>query len=657
MQLFKNQIAAKFISIIVLSANCLLGQSDNLPENIEKENILRFGYSNSNGIMDQNYKTTRFLAIDNLYNLNKWTSSKTIYELNHLPVNITTLNFNSIDLLPIEYHNNYRVNNNESDYRFGNDQTIFIDTKPIQEKFTILFNGYLGSQTGDPLTNIFVDTTNTLQNINKIPLSGTLSISNRNEKIGYRVTGGYYGSFSTGGENDIIIASINHYYFGKLNKQILFSGETFYNFDGGEVLDLRMQFMSYYGWDISPFTTSFIHFENLFHRVQLSLKNLFENLSISFKKDGALGEINEGEGILPSQFEQSEYSLYGRWNSVVNSSSALQIKGDINYYKWNNIFNDDEDGTTQNYFLQENEFLNYLLSGTYSSNITNSVSGLLNIQFQVQNSYEMLSARIEFKKLLREDISIKLALSSHSNAPNVSELYGSYKRSASVSESQDKRMFSIKGNSQLAYMRSNKISIELAHHSQNDQLQITLQPFAESIQNSVEQKTLNSVRLSSTGEILRDAHYTNVDRDLICGTYFFINTRVTGQLYFTMETQGLLKGDSEFLPTLKNNLQLNFQSLKTGTISASWYYRSKTHWEEYSVQSANDYYNNSGFDGLLPEASIVNLFYKLTLKPFYVFKSLQLKIVFENIFNATQKYIPIGNSINRAFIFEVVGEI
>lgn len=656
MQLFKNQITFKFISILVLSANCLVGQSDILPENIEKENILRFGYSNSNGIMNQNYKTSRFLAIDNLYNLNKWTSSKTIYQLNNVPVNITTLNFNSIDLLPIEYHNNYRVNNSESDFRFINDQTIFIDTKPIQKKFTILFNGYFGSQTGDPLTNIFVDTNTTLQNVNKIPLSGTLSISNRNEKIGYRVTGGYYGSFSTGGENDIIIASINHYYFGKLNKQILFSGETFYNFEGGEVLDLKMQFMSYYGWDISPFTTSFIHFENFFHRVQLSFKNLFKNLSVSFKKDGALGEINEGEGILPSQFEQSEYSLYGRWNSAVNSSSALQIKGDINYYKWENIFND-KDSNRQNYFLQENDFVNYLLSGTYSSNITNSVSGLFNVQFQAQNSYEMLSARIELKKLLRDNLSIKLALSSHSNAPNVSELYGSYLRSALISESQDNRMFSIKGNSQLTYMRSNKISFEFAHHSQNNLLRIAVQPFAESIQNSIEQNTLNSVRLSSTGEILRDAHYTNVNRDIIYGTYFFINTKITEQLYFTLETQGLLKGESKFLPTLKNNLQLNFQSPKTGTISASWYYRSKTYWEEYRVPGVNDYYSNSGFDGVLPEASVVNLFYKFTLKPFYVFKSLQLKIIFENIFNATQKYIPIGNSINRAFIFEVVGEI
>ncbi len=206
-------------------------------------------------------------------------------------------------------------------------------------------------------------------------------------------------------------------------------------------------------------------------------------------------------------------------------------------------------------------------------------------------------------------------------------------------------------------MRSNKITIEFAHRALRNSLQIVVKPFAESIHNSIEQETNSSVRLWDTGEILRDAIYTNKDRDIIYGTYFFINTRITEQLFFIMETQALLKGESEFLPTLKNYFQLSFAFPQTGTIAASWYFRSKTYWEEYAVNSFNDYYGNSGFDGVLPETSVINLFYKFTLNPFYVFKSLQLKIIFENIFNGTQKYIPIGNSINRAFIFEVVGEI
>ena len=259
MQSLIKQIGFTFINFSLLAAGCLFAQSSDLPEASEKENILRFGYSSSNSIKYQQYKSTRFLAINNLTNLNKWTSSKTIYQLNDLPVNITTLNFNSVDMLPIDYLTNFQSTDFTSNSYFVNEQTVFIDSKPIEENFTILFNGYLGSQTGDPLMNIFIDTNTTLQNVNKIPPSGTLSISNRNKKIGYRVTAGYYGSFSTGGENDKIIASINHYYFGKLNKQILFSGETFFNFDGGEVLDLRAQFMSYYGWDISPFTTSYIN--------------------------------------------------------------------------------------------------------------------------------------------------------------------------------------------------------------------------------------------------------------------------------------------------------------------------------------------------------------------------------------------------------------
>jgi len=92
-------------------------------------------------------------------------------------------------------------------------------------------------------------------------------------------------------------------------------------------------------------------------------------------------------------------------------------------------------------------------------------------------------------------------------------------------------------------------------------------------------------------------------------------------------------------------------------ITLSCYYRSKTYWEEFIVDGRNDFYNKKGFDGILAETTVINLFYKIKLKPFYIFKSVDLKIIFENIFNRTQKYNPIGNSINRAFIFEVAGEI
>ena len=149
-------------------------------------------------------------------------------------------------------------------------------------------------------------------------------------------------------------------------------------------------------------------------------------------------------------------------------------------------------------------------------------------------------------------------------------------------------------------MKSNKISVEFAYRTLKSSSQIIVTPFAESIYNSIEQNTISSVRLWSTGEILRNANYTNRDRDIIYGTYFFINTRITEQLFFTMETQALLKGESEFLPTLKNYFQLSFTFSQAGTIVASWYFRSKTYWEEYAVNSFNDYYGNSGFDGVLP---------------------------------------------------------
>ncbi len=656
MQTLKKQIILLFITFFTLTCNYLFGQvTDPIKNSVAEGNALRFGYD-LYGVKFQQYKSSRFLTINNTFNLNKWTSSKTIYQLNNIPINITTLNFNSVDLLPIEYLTSFTGTNNGTNSNFANDQTIIINSKPIQENFSILFNGYFGSQTGDPLMNIFINKDTTLHNINKIPPSGTLSISNSNNKIGYRITTGYYGSFSTGGENDDIIASINHYYFGKLNKQILFSGETFFNFNSGEVLDLNIQFMSYYGWDISPFTTSYIHFENYFHRVQLSLKNIFNNLNIYFNKDGAYGKINERAGILPSQFEQSEYSLLGRWNSSIGSNNALQITTALNYYNWKNI-SENKNSNNQNYFLKESSFINYMLSGTYFHYFNNSLRLKLNSQFQSQNSYKMISGKMEFDNSLAKNSNLKLTVSSIANAPNISELYGIYQRSAKVIENQSTRMFSIKGNNELNYMRSNKISVEFDYRMLNNSMLIAVEPFAESIQNSIEQETISSVKLWNTGEILRDAMYINIDRNIIYGAYFSINAKFIEPLSFISETQVILKGEAKYLPTFKNYALLSYTFQRAGEITLSCYYRSKTYWEEFIVDGRNDFYNKQGFDGILAETTVINLFYKFTLKPFYFLKSLQLKVRFENIFNRVQKFIPIGNSINRAFIFEIVGEI
>lgn len=57
------------IYLFISATGCLFGQDTDLSETIEKENILRFGYSNSNGIKYQQYKSTRFLVINNLNNL------------------------------------------------------------------------------------------------------------------------------------------------------------------------------------------------------------------------------------------------------------------------------------------------------------------------------------------------------------------------------------------------------------------------------------------------------------------------------------------------------------------------------------------------------------------------------------------------------------
>jgi len=50
------------IYLFISATGCLFGQDTDLSETIEKENILRFGYSNSNGIKYQQYKSLKIFG-------------------------------------------------------------------------------------------------------------------------------------------------------------------------------------------------------------------------------------------------------------------------------------------------------------------------------------------------------------------------------------------------------------------------------------------------------------------------------------------------------------------------------------------------------------------------------------------------------------------
>ncbi|MEN8191834.1 MAG: hypothetical protein ABFS12_03390 [Bacteroidota bacterium] len=640
----KMKLKIFFLIVIALTSNSICQFSK-----INETFGMRMGSTLSHSIKYQEYRSTRFLPVVNNFNLNRWVSSKTTYIFNDLPVNVSLLNMSSLDLLPANLITNEITDTYDSDLRFQSGHSIGISSITIPDEFSISFRGYLGSQTGDQLIHFFTRDNTETTNINKIPPSGAISISNSNNKWGYRLTAGYYGFFSTGSENDRIISNTNNYYFNKLNKQILTSGNIFYQFKNNEILSLDFNFMSYYGWDIPPFITSFVHLENYFHRFQLSLKNLFGNLNLYLKKDESQGMINPGSGILPSKFLQTEYSFYSLWNLDLSESDKLEISGDINLYKFKNLSYKD-DNPFQNFFNEDKDFINYGIASKYVHSFTNTFQSTLNLRYTKQNLLNTISGSIEIKEKIFKNTLLNFSAESYSYVPNVTELYGNFTRTDLI--------FSVRGNSSLKFSRSNKISLDLSYISEFSGLSVLqINPFFELIQNPIDQNTLQSIRTENTGEILRDAQYVNGSNQKLFGSYFLINAVFNKNIVVQSECQIADNKEVEYIPKFKSRLDIILSLSKYGNIAASWFYRTKSYWSEFTVSKENDFYLETGFDGLLPQISVVSLYYDFTLKPFYIFNILHFKISLENVFNSTQKYLPIGNSLNRTFVFAIAGEL
>ena len=92
-------------------------------------------------------------------------------------------------------------------------------------------------------------------------------------------------------------------------------------------------------------------------------------------------------------------------------------------------------------------------------------------------------------------------------------------------------------------------------------------------------------------------------------------------------------------------------------LTFNWLYNSKTIWDDFIVKPQNDFYDGNGFDGRVGDISSFNLYFDYGFTNFYFFSYLNARISFTNIFNREMRYHPLGNRMDRAFIFSLSGNL
>ena len=635
----------KYIFLFILYLICTNNVSAQNNEVSKKYYLDEFSLRNSNyfnsGINYNNYGANRFSANPSFSVLDNWSSLNTKIILNDLPINISLLGYSSLDFLPIDILTNEIIAQN-----FSEVNSIKITSRKISDSLEIKFRSFLGGETGDPLIYIFTRPDIAHVNKNKIVPSAVFSLSNSFDKIQYRISAGYFGYFSTGSINDQIMFNKSKYYFGKQNKQFLAGTELNYQISETKNIEFKFNFISYYGWDIPPFINTFLHFENYFHRAQISFNNLIENFSFKIKKDGQIVYFNNTETEKEIGVLENDFSIFADWRKSYDKN-LLFVNTEINNISTENV-KTNSNNIFKYYLNKEINKINLNAGIGYKYFINDKINSLLRIGFNKHYIKSSLNYSFNFNYKFNENNEINLFHSSFVNYPNEIELYGNYIREFTNPENQLNMISQIKSNDNLDYERRMNFGITyLSRFTDNVNFEIV--PIYEIVKNPIELKSTANFRDYFTNEFVTNGFYLNGENKSAFSVYNSLNFDLSENINFTCEYKFTENSGAGYFPRHKSKLEINYNLPILGFFELNWIYQSKTRWKNFDL-SNNDL-------GIIDNFSTINFYYRLELYKFYFIENLHFIIGLENLLDEEVKFMPNGNVLNRLIKFSLSAEL
>jgi hypothetical protein len=618
--------------------------------NLEMKN-LEMRYENalrSNTSMDFS-TATRFMSVYSPNTISDWTSPASTISINGIPFNAFPLNFDALDILPIDLlqSDSIEITNHPSLQDEASAGKINFVTKPIDNSFRL--RGFLGSETGDPLIYTFTRTSGT-ENKNKIAPSGAISYSNNKLPLAYRITAGYFGFYSTGSVNDETMNNLNPYFYLKQNKQILGSAELKYNLGDNKKVSLYSSIITYYGWDVPPFLTTFTHFETYLHTIRLNAENILDGFSFSLINDGSITKITQTTEFLPTKFGLSNISLLLKWNKNFSKQYRIEINSNITNLGGNDLSSGID--SSQRFFNSSISKWNYGIGINNYYDFTNTLTGNINFRYERNFDNNSLDGEVKLTNNFSSGLETGINISSVVYAPNLSDLYGNFTYDIAGSQ-----QFGIRGNENLKPERINHFGLEINKTFEKDNVSFSGNIFYETINDPIKQKTLFSERFSSFADIIRNAIYINGINEHVFAGDFSLDYTPTDFFKLLSNYTYMDNSEIQFVPKNKLYMRATFIFPFKGEVSLEFQYKGRSFFDEYQVSKDNDNYWHTGFDGLVPETNIFGITFQQKLINFYFMKEILFDISISNIFDKSNKYLPIGNNLDRAFIFSIYSVI
>lgn len=602
----------------------------------------------------RNFRSTRFLPIISISGMDDFTSPSSFFLIDGTGFNLFPLNHKTVDLVPVDLLNiekiNIRKNVAANDYYKEN---IRINSKAIPDSTKLSFRAFTGSETGDPLVHTFTRSDLNISNVNKIVPSFVLSYSDKIRHIKYRLTGGYFGFFSTGSFNDPVIENLNPYFFGRQNKQFISSGEAEYVSPAGSQIKLSGSFLSYYGWDVTPFITTFAHFESYSYRTRLQYINHKKDFSISVSKDGLITETHPAYGMDPLKYSIDEHSMHLDYKPLhddfitTNISQRISLTTAQNLLPSNNL-------TPQHYFnndIKRTTF--YTMVGT-SINLLNDLNSDIYLQYEYGlNKQSGLSGGVEVSYIAADKHSFIIDLNTQTKYPSIDELFGNFGFRRQPDMNSAIKEFHISGSSNLSYERSNEASLSYLLQDENRYLRVKL--FFLLRDNMITQSSDEVIRSYFPGDVIRNSQYINNVQKKFYGMNISFSNKLFDLLllkaYYKFTDNRELLSVPKHHAVITSTLSLPFFA----RISAVYLHQSKTFWSEYSLTLPS-----VGIDhlpGHLSGFGSFSLSYEQELRNLFFIDEIIIRLAVENVFDKNIIVIPAGNRLDRTITLSVSGRI
>lgn len=591
---------------------------------------------------------SKFIQNLNINDYDDWTSMSSVIFINGVKYNTLPFNYTSPDFIPIELSQiDYTELNYDSDIINGTtipSGGLNLITRPISDSLKFSLRAFTGSETGDPLIYRFTRENIPIVNKNKIVPSVVLTAEGKST-LNYRFTGGYFGYFAfNSSENSLVMSGLGNSLTKRQNRQLMGSAELEYVLSDKRKISLLSSFINFYGWELPPFLTTFVHLRNFNFANRITFHNIFDNTDVGIKYDGNISRIWELDLIPSGKIGISDISFFTKWTNRAGDNYDFTFNTEAGSSTFYNI--DTGVPKYQKIFADAKNYIYY----TLNPNFTYSFSD----KFKVKSSNIIEKGILPAHKysgsvkLSIDDntYNVSLLFSTIASFPGIFEKYGRYSTLRPLNEFGSLDTFTISGNNSLVNERVNSISGEIKFAVPG--FSIKINPFFRNVVNPV---ILDNREIKTSfypKDIIRNAEFINIERKNSLGIFNSISS-IYHFLNVTISHAGLY--NNNLIPSNKFLALCQIDLNSSGSFLIEYIYASSKKYKDFEV------IEESLFNSTLPEISIFTISYTYLLKEFYVFKDIYTSLRVDNIFNRRVKFHPLGNNMDRTIEFSFALEL